>query len=342
MNKLDLQNISLRIGKSDILSNISFSVNENEFMVLVGPSGSGKSTILRIISGLLPPTSGDIYIDGNLVNNVSPKDRDISMVFQNYALYPHLTIFDNIAFPLAMRKVHPTQIKKQVEVTAEMLNLTNHLFKRPKELSGGERQRVALGRAIVRKPKIFLMDEPLSNLDAKLRTQMRTEILKLQKSLKATFIYVTHDQIEALTMGDRIAILRGGEIQQINTPENIYFTPNNKFVAGFIGSPPMNFIPANDMLDVSIPSSSSSKNTILGIRPEYVQISTADKGNSATIDFIEMLGSECVLHLTMNSSVKILSKIPFNNAYKVGDTVGITFYRDKILFFDTTSEKIIL
>ena len=241
MTKLQIKNLSKNFGNTKILENINLEINEGEFVVLVGPSGSGKSTILRIIAGLETPSTGEVLINNKVINDLKPKDRDIAMVFQNYALYPHMSIFDNLAFPLKMKNIDKKIIDKSVNDISSMLGINHYLAKKPKELSGGERQRVALGRAIIRKPELFLMDEPLSNLDAKLRTQMRAELLKLHKSLSSTVIYVTHDQIEALTMGNKIAVLNHGEMQQVGTPSEIYNNPRNIFVAGFIGNPGMNF-----------------------------------------------------------------------------------------------------
>ena len=243
MSNVILKNIKKTYDNNKtVINNINLEINDKEFVVLVGSSGCGKSTLLRMIAGLEDITEGEIYIGDNKVNNVAPKDRDIAFVFQSYALYPHMTVRENIAFGLKMRKTPKAEIDKKVKEAAEILNLTEYLDRKPKQLSGGQRQRVALGRAIVRNPKVFLMDEPLSNLDAKLRVQMRSEIKKLHEKLQTTFIYVTHDQTEALTMGDRVVVLNNGNIAQADTPENIYNNPSNTFVAGFIGSPQMNFI----------------------------------------------------------------------------------------------------
>ena len=242
MANVTLKNVVKKYDTKTIINNVSLEVNDKEFLVLVGSSGCGKSTILRMIAGLEDITGGEIYIDDKCVNNVHPKDRDIAFVFQSYALYPHMTVYENIAFPLKMRNFKKDEIDKKVKEAAEILNLTEYLNRKPKQLSGGQRQRVALGRAIVRNPKVFLMDEPLSNLDAKLRVQMRSEIKKLHEKLQTTFIYVTHDQTEALTMGDRIVVLDKGVIQQADKPEEIYYNPANTFVGGFLGSPSMNFI----------------------------------------------------------------------------------------------------
>jgi len=243
MAVVELKNVSkVYDNKVKVVSDVTLTINDSEFVVLVGPSGCGKSTTLRMIAGLEEISEGEIYIDNKLINDVSPKDRDIAMVFQNYALYPHMTVYENMAFGLKLRKYNKEEIKQRVADAAKILDLEEYLERKPKALSGGQRQRVAVGRAIVRKPKVFLFDEPLSNLDAKLRVQMRTEISKLHHQLDATMIYVTHDQTEAMTMGDRIVVMKDGFVQQVDTPMHLYNNPQNKFVAGFIGSPAMNFI----------------------------------------------------------------------------------------------------
>ena len=280
------------------VKNVNIDIQDKEFVVLVGPSGCGKSTTLRMIAGLEEISSGQLHIGDRLVNDVDPKDRDIAMVFQNYALYPHLTVYDNMAFALKLRKLPKDEIDSKVKEAAKILDLTHLLDRKPKALSGGQRQRVALGRAIVRNPKVFLMDEPLSNLDAKLRTSMRTEITKLHKSLGTTFIYVTHDQVEAMTMADRIVVMKDGVVQQIATPQEVYDTPNNMFVAGFIGAPQMNFIDVtlvekdgeifakNDSLNIKlnkgqccalIEKNYIGKEVVLGIRPEDKSTFSLDK-----------------------------------------------------------------
>jgi multiple sugar transport system ATP-binding protein len=323
MAKLQIKNLSKTFGNSKILDSVDISVKDGEFIILVGPSGSGKSTILRLISGLDSPSSGNIYIDEKDVTTLLPKNRDIAMVFQNYALYPHMTIYENLAFPLKIKNIDKTIIESTVNEVSEMLGIKKYLSKKPKELSGGERQRVALGRAIIRKPKIFLMDEPLSNLDAKLRTQMRAELLRLHKSLSNTIIYVTHDQIEALTMGDRIVVLNQGKIQQIGTPQEVYNTPNNIFVASFIGSPSINLldfkiIDLNNIVlngkpfKFSTPQDTYSglmskylinKDLILGARPENLNIkSTSSLMLSGKIELIEMLGNEYLLYVRLDDT----------------------------------------
>lgn len=328
MTKLQIKNLSKNFDDTKILEDINLNIEEGEFVVLVGPSGSGKSTILRIIAGLETPTSGEIVLNNKLINNFKPKDRDIAMVFQNYALYPHMSIFDNLAFPLKMRNIDKKIINKSVNDISSMLGIKHYLAKKPKELSGGERQRVALGRAIIRKPQLFLMDEPLSNLDAKLRTQMRAELLKLHKTLSSTVIYVTHDQIEALTMGNKIAILNHGEIQQIGTPGDIYNNPVNTFVAGFIGNPGMNFF-----------KGLTNKKAILGIRPEHLRINQEkDITFTASIDLIEMLGNEFLIYAkTDDQSFAVKTSDRLN--LKRNDQIKVTIDLSKALFFDENTGK---
>ena len=346
-------------GENVAVKNISVDINDKEFVILVGPSGCGKSTVLRMIAGLEEITSGDIYIDGKIVNNVPPKDRDIAMVFQNYALYPHMSVFENIAFGLKLRKYNANEIKKRVEEAADILNLTDYLKRKPRQLSGGQRQRVAVGRAIVRKPKVFLFDEPLSNLDAKLRVQMRTEISKLHKNLGVTMIYVTHDQTEAMTMGDKIVILKDGEVLQIGEPMELYNQPQNKFVAGFIGSPSMNFITGRiemtnkiyfllDGLNAKIKldqpydnalNNFRDKKVIMGIRPENLQLI---KAKSATeeipvkLEIAEPTGNETLLYFTLQNSQMIARGNP-NQSYKVGDIYTLQIDKTKIHCFDDES-----
>ena len=293
-------------GKKNIIDGINLEINDREFIVLVGSSGCGKSTILRLISGLEDITSGEIIIDDKVVNNVHPKDRDIAFVFQSYALYPHMSVYDNIAFGLKMRKYDKKTIDEKVRSAAKALNLSELLDRKPKQLSGGQRQRVALGRAIVRNPKVFLMDEPLSNLDANLRVNMRSEIKRLHRDLQTTFVYVTHDQTEALTMGDRIVVLDKGIIQQVASPEEIYNNPKNKFVAGFIGS--MNFINCNNVggkiviegTEFNIPDSIPEGELVVGIRAEKMTTG----GNSIVVktDIVEMSGGERNVYMDLNGS----------------------------------------
>lgn len=292
MSNVILKNVKKTYdNKKLIIDNINLEIQDKEFIVLVGASGCGKSTLLRMIAGLENISDGEIYIEDKLVNNVAPKDRDIAFVFQSYALYPHMSVKENMEFGLKMRHIPKKEIEEKVNHAAEILNLTEYLSKKPKELSGGQRQRVALGRAIVRNPKVFLMDEPLSNLDAKLRVQMRSEIKKLHEKLQTTFIYVTHDQTEALTMGDRIVVLNNGVIQQVGTPDEIYNHPANMFVAGFIGSVQINFINGKHLgLD---------ENILYGIRPEKMNKPDGDIKLKAEIELTEMLGGEKIIYFNI-------------------------------------------
>lgn len=327
-------------GKTKVIEDLSLDIIDKEFLVLVGPSGCGKSTLLRMIAGLEEITEGEIYIDDVLVNNVPPKNRDIAMVFQNYALYPHMSVYDNLGFGLKLRKFSKEEIKERVNEAAKILGLKEYLDRKPKHLSGGQKQRVAVGRALVRQPKVFLFDEPLSNLDAKLRTQMRTELLRLHGILKTTMVYVTHDQTEAMTMADRIVVLDKGEIQQIDTPINLYNNPANRFVAEFIGSPAMNFIEGtlaeantfisnNDDIKIQVPASRIKMNgspnsnmASLGIRPEHILITeTKDESSlEGTVELIEVMGKESFLYVQTKSGrliVRVESSLNFELDQKV-------------------------
>ncbi len=306
------------------VDDFNLTIADGEFIILVGPSGCGKSTTLNMIAGLEDITTGDLLIDGNRVNERAPKDRDIAMVFQSYALYPHMTVEENMAFPLVLAKVDKATIKQKVDEAAEMLELTQHLTRKPANLSGGQRQRVAMGRAIVRSPKAFLMDEPLSNLDAKLRVQMRTQVARIQKTLATTTVYVTHDQTEAMTLGDRVVVMRGGVVQQVGSPSELYLKPANLFVAGFIGSPAMNFLPAtlegntfdSGLGRLEMPDrvrraaeASSSKEVILGLRPEHFEdAAIAGDGAGTTIevaiDLVESMGSDVYAYFTVGGSAR--------------------------------------
>ena len=328
-------------GKKNIIDNINLEIKDKEFIVLVGSSGCGKSTILRLISGLEDITSGEILIDDKVVNNVHPKDRDIAFVFQSYALYPHMSVYDNIAFGLKMRKYDKKTIDTKVREVAESLNLTELLNRKPKQLSGGQRQRVALGRAIVRNPKVFLMDEPLSNLDANLRVHMRSEIKRLHQKLQTTFIYVTHDQTEALTMGDRIVVLDKGKIQQADTPEVIYNKPKNKFVAGFIGQ--MNFIDANiqnGCFDIEGHTFKTNKN----IQGEVTVAIRAEKMISGEIsikvkpEIVEMTGGERIVYFSLNGN-KCSARVPLD--YKIGEMIELKISVEDMYFFDKESGDVI-
>ena len=343
-----------------VLENLNLTVNDGEFLVLVGPSGCGKSTTLRLIAGLETAGSGDIFIAGKLVNNIPPKDRDISMVFQNYALYPHMNVYDNMAFGLKLRKYPKDKIRARVNEAADILEIGDLLDRKPKQLSGGQRQRVALGRAIVRKPQVFLFDEPLSNLDAKLRVQMRAEIKKLHKQLKTTMVYVTHDQVEAMTMGSRIAVMKDGIIHQLNTPLNIYNKPADLFVASFIGSPAMNFITTkitNDnmlysddtKIKLPIPQKYQSllnnqidKEIVLGIRPDGLAIrseSQKDYKFTANLELVEPLGNETILYLSKGSqSLTCISK-QYDPQGSTKNLIELYVNPDNIHMFDNSSTK---
>ena len=327
MSNVILKNVRKLYDQNTVINDINLEIKDKEFIVLVGASGCGKSTILRMIAGLEDISSGEIFIDDKKVNDVPPKDRDIAFVFQSYALYPHMTVRENIAFGLKMRKVDKKIIEEKVLEAAQILDLTKYLDRKPRQLSGGQRQRVALGRAIVRNPKVFLMDEPLSNLDAKLRVQMRSEIKKLHERLQTTFIYVTHDQTEALTMGDRIVVLDKGVIQQLDTPEKIYNDPANVFVAGFIGSPQMNFIDGNELgLD---------ENILYGIRPEKM-ISNGNIKKTVNIDITELLGSEKIAYFNIGNR-KCSAKLPSD--FYIDKNLEISLREEDLFKFDKTSGK---
>ena len=351
----------------EAVKDFSLEVEDQEFIIFVGPSGCGKSTTLRMIAGLEEISSGELKIDGRVVNDVEPKDRDIAMVFQNYALYPHMTVFDNMAFGLKLRKVPKDEIKKKVEEAAKILDLEKLLDRKPKALSGGQRQRVAMGRAIVRNPKVFLMDEPLSNLDAKLRVQMRIEIAKLHQRLGTTIIYVTHDQTEAMTLGDRIVVMKDGVIQQVDTPQNLYEKPTNLFVAGFMGSPQMNFLDATvevngDTASLKVAGNSiplppakskklieggyAGKTVTFGIRPEDVydsQMMVEAKSDSvfeSTIRVYELLGAEVFLYFTVEG-FDITVRVNPRTTARPGDVVKFAMDISRLHVFDKETEQII-
>ncbi len=338
------------------VKNATFTVKDGEFCVILGPSGCGKTTTLRLIAGLETITSGDIYIGDKKVNNVPPKDRDIAMVFQNYALYPHMNVYDNMAFGLKMRKIPKHEIHQRVLKAAKMLGIEALLDRKPKELSGGQRQRVALGRAIVREPKVFLFDEPLSNLDAKMRVKMRAELSRLHKELHATSIYVTHDQVEAMTLADKIVLINKGEIQQIADPLTMYHKPANRFVAGFIGSPPMNFFEGtlveedgalyfkSEDFKVAIPENKAhllklkdTHSVILGIRPENMRVQSVGE-IIATVDFHETLGNEILLYLSTEHFKFIVRMEPIEPPAS-GSKIAVKLNLEKIHIFDAESGK---
>jgi multiple sugar transport system ATP-binding protein len=360
------ENVTKRFGDTVAVNNLSLEIADKEFLVLVGPSGCGKSTALRLLSGLEELTEGNIYIGEQLVNNIPPKDRNVAMVFQSYALYPHMTVYDNMAFGLSLRKVPKADIKRLVNEAAHILNIEDLLKRRPRQLSGGQRQRVALGRAIVREPAAFLLDEPLSNLDAKLRVQMRAELNKLHQRLGTTFIYVTHDQIEAMTMASRIAVLDKGVLQQAGTPGELYDKPANVFVAGFIGSPAMNFFQVtvggkgdklrleSDSFHLPVPESKTAmldpyqgKGITVGIRPEDIHdkeyIPTGIEETAmvrAKIDVVEMMGNEIFVYL-VSGKYQFLARVDPRATPRAGQDMEVVFNLDNLHAFDTKSQKAI-
>ena len=372
MANVTLRNIQKAYNKDClVVKDFNLEIQDKEFVVLVGPSGCGKSTTLRLVAGLEEITGGELYIGDKLVNAVPPKDRDIAMVFQNYALYPHMTVYENMAFSLKLRKIGKAEIDKKVRHAAEILGITEYLKRKPKELSGGQRQRVAIGRAIVRNPQVFLMDEPLSNLDAKLRNQMRTEIILLRKRIDTTFIYVTHDQIEAMTLGDRIVVMKDGDIQQIGTPREVFLHPVNMFVAGFIGSPQMNFFDAElicrdgeyfvKICDYEIQLSDSAqqklkekqaepREVVVGVRPEDISIAVADKRPDcqANVLMTEMMGNEMYVHVNIGSHVAII-RLPSvlmeeygYNSINKSEQLKCCFNKERIHLFDKKTEQALL
>lgn len=357
MVNLKVENLIKRYGNVTVLNDFNIEIKSGEFMVLLGPSGCGKTTVLRCIAGLTLSTSGQIYLEGKKINDLQPKDRDIAMVFQNYALYPHMTVYDNIAFPLKMRKKSKSYINEKVMDIASLLGIDKLLTRKPKELSGGQMQRVALGRALVREPKIFLMDEPLSNLDAKLRTHMRTEIKKLQKKIKITTLYITHDQIEAMSMADRITIMKDGIIQQIGTPIEVYNFPENTFVGQFIGSPPMNLINASvsdntfyifspsvgfpildSLLQKKLPSS-----FLIGVRPRDIVIIENDLEREikfkAIVSYTEMLGDDFIIEAKIGSTSLVVATNNTDLEIEQEREITLGFDYSKIHYFENNTGK---
>ena len=361
-------------GGFHAVHDVNLEIKDKEFIVLVGPSGCGKSTTLRMIAGLEEISEGELYIGDRLVNDIAPKDRDIAMVFQNYALYPHMTVFENMAFGLKLRKVPKDEIERKVNEAAKILDLSHLLDRKPRAMSGGQCQRVALGRCIVRSPKVFLLDEPLSNLDAKLRAQMRTEISKIHKKLGTTFIYVTHDQTEAMTMGDRIVCMKDGWIQQVDTPQRLYEQPVNKFVAGFLGSPQMNFIDAvlrqdygqyivefgshdrgGQKYEIIVPEAKVNdelaryvnREIILGVRPESIHDEEMYLSNATTgvidayVDLTEMMGAEVYLYLTCQGN-NLTARVSPRSTAKIGDQIKVAIDPNRIHIFDKETEKTIV
>ncbi len=371
MASLSLQHIyKVYQGGVTAVSDFCLEIEDKEFIVLVGPSGCGKSTTLRMVAGLEEISDGELYIGDRLVNDVAPKDRDIAMVFQNYALYPHMTVYDNMAFGLKLRKTPKDEIRRRVEEAARILDIAHLLERKPKALSGGQRQRVALGRAIVREPKVFLFDEPLSNLDAKLRVAMRTEITKLHQRLQTTFIYVTHDQTEAMTMASRIVVMKDGVIQQVDTPQNLYDYPTNEFVAGFIGSPQMNFFnvklerEGQDVVaifgenKIVVPAAKIGKfvdesyigrDVVMGIRPEDIKddeetlAKYADSTVAVHVEVTEQMGSETYLYVTTTGKDgNIVARVDPRTKSRAGNDIRIALKVEHLHFFDKETEQTIL
>lgn len=365
MASVTYEKVTKQFGDVTAVNQLDIHIEDKEFLVLVGPSGCGKSTALRLLAGLEDITEGRILIGDRVVNDIAPKDRDIAMVFQSYALYPHMSVFDNMAFGLKLRKMDKAEIKRRVESAAEILGIEMLLDRKPRQLSGGQRQRVAVGRAIVREPNVFLLDEPLSNLDAKLRVQTRAEISKLHNNLQTTFIYVTHDQVEAMTMATRIAVMNSGVLQQIDTPQNLYDTPANKFVAGFIGSPAMNFFDAKIVKDngnlyvdggdfsVQIPAEKAApyqdhvdKPVTFGLRPEdihnpnYSPPGTIPAEVGAKVEVTELMGNEIFAYLA-NGSHSFVARVDPRSQYGFGDDVNVAFNMNNFHIFDKQTEQAI-
>lgn len=364
MASVTYDHVTKKFGEMIAVDDLDIKVDDKEFLVLVGPSGCGKTTALRCLAGLEEISEGRIIIDDRVVNEVAPKDRDIAMVFQSYALYPHLSVYDNMAFGLKLRKVPKEEIKQRVAKAASTLGITELLDRKPRQLSGGQRQRVAVGRAIVREPKVFLFDEPLSNLDAKLRVQMRAEISKIHQQLQTTFIYVTHDQMEAMTMASRIAVINRGKLQQLDTPQNLYNFPSNLFVAGFIGSPAMNFFPATirnnggliaDAGEFTVPLPADrarsfqpyvGKNVVFGIRPEDIHDADFVPANiqlakvPAKVDVTELLGNEILVYLITGKNT-FVARVDPRSKLRFGDQTQVAFNMDKFHVFDAVTEQAI-
>jgi multiple sugar transport system ATP-binding protein len=381
MAEVQFEHVYKRFGENaQVISDLNLQVRDQEFLVLVGPSGCGKTTALRMIAGLEEVSAGNLYIGNRRVNDVAPKDRDIAMVFQNYALYPHMTVFENMAFSLRLRHVPNKEVNESVRKVAAMLGIRDYLQRKPRELSGGQRQRVALGRAIVRAPQVFLMDEPLSNLDAKLRVQMRADLARLHQQVPVTTVYVTHDQVEAMTMGDRIAVLNSGVIQQLGTPQELYETPANLFVAGFIGSPSMDFfdtrlkretngdivlLVGNGSSERALPltgeagpriaayATADGHPLIAGIRPEDIHLATDSSNGAAlegTVEVVEHLGNEQVVYVSIPGAMVPETvetqgstvRLPASSAVRIGERLSFTFDSTKLHFFEpATTQRLV-
>ena len=364
MASVRLQSVSKKFGETVVVDDVTLDIADREFMVLVGPSGCGKSTTLRMIAGLETSSGGDIFIGDRRVNDLGPKDRDIAMVFQNYALYPHMTAFENMAFGLKLRKFSKSEIKQRVEHAAQILDITELLERRPKALSGGQRQRVAMGRAIVRNPKVFLFDEPLSNLDAKLRVQMRTEIKRVHQKVKTTTVYVTHDQVEAMTLADRVVVMNKGRIEQIGTPQELYHEPRTRFVAGFIGSPAMNFIPCtieqngnmrvriSPDITLTVPPAKAARyagakgrELLLGLRPEHITEPRRNGGSepntfTVTLDVVEPMGMETMVYFAVGGT-EICARVEPTAAKDAGALMALQAYMERMHLIDAASGMVL-
>jgi multiple sugar transport system ATP-binding protein len=365
MAEVALRNVSKKYDEVEAVRNVNLEIPDKEFLVLVGPSGCGKSTTLRMIAGLEEASGGEIFIGTEKVNDVPPKDRDIAMVFQNYALYPHMTVFENMSFGLRLRRVAKPEIRERVEHAARILDITDLLLRRPKQLSGGQRQRVAMGRAIVRNPKVFLFDEPLSNLDAKLRVQMRTEIKRVHQKVKTTTVYVTHDQVEAMTLADRVVVMNGGRVEQVGTPNDLYHKPRTRFVAGFIGSPTMNFIPCglqqngaglslhvSDKMSFPVPENRVGrykglvgKEIVLGLRPEHITEPRSEQRGSACeftvpLDVVEPMGMETMVFFTVKG-VEVCGRVEPSSAKGPGEPMRLYANLDHMHLIDPATDLVL-
>jgi multiple sugar transport system ATP-binding protein len=365
MAEVALRNVSKKYDEVEAVRNVNLEIPDKEFLVLVGPSGCGKSTTLRMIAGLEEASGGEIFIGTEKVNDVPPKDRDIAMVFQNYALYPHMTVFENMSFGLRLRRVPKREIRERVEHAAKILDITDLLQRRPKQLSGGQRQRVAMGRAIVRNPKVFLFDEPLSNLDAKLRVQMRTEIKRVHQKVKTTTVYVTHDQVEAMTLADRVVVMNGGRVEQVGTPNDLYHKPKTRFVAGFIGSPTMNFIPCglaqngaelslrvSDQLSFPVPENRAArykplvgKELVLGLRPEHITEPRSEQRGSACeftvpLDVVEPMGMETMVFFTVKG-IEVCGRVEPSSAKGPGEPMRLYANLDHMHLIDPATDLVL-
>ena len=343
MAYLQLRGIEKAFGEARVIKGVNLEIQQGEFIVFVGPSGCGKSTLLRLIAGLETTTAGTIHLEGRDITDEPSSKRDLAMVFQSYALYPHMSVYENMSFALKLAKADPAVIEEKVSKAAEILNLTQYLKRTPKELSGGQRQRVAIGRAIVRSPKVFLFDEPLSNLDAALRGQTRVEIAKLHRDLGATTIYVTHDQVEAMTLADRVVVLRDGLVEQVGTPLELYDRPANQFVAQFIGTPKMNMVGASKLKSLAATGRKAPLDGFVGLRPEYVElVAQADGEFKATVDLVEALGAETLVYVTTEWGEQIVSRHTERSSLVAGEKVGVKIDLSTAHFFDAKGRVVVV